>query len=75
VTQEKSWQRVKDERLEREYVKLEKLIDLFLARGDVKIVQAIEKERLTAEGDLTAMQALNDGYYAEYQQLVTREQT
>jgi hypothetical protein len=44
------------------YLRLERLIDVLLIRGETKIVQEIEKRRMVCEGDLALMTDLCSEY-------------
>lgn len=52
------WRKDKSPELEDKYLQLERIIDLFLLRGENKIVQDIERQRMVCEGDLEKMTEL-----------------
>lgn len=58
------WRKDRDPVLEDLYLKLERLIDVLLIRGETKIVQEVERKRMVAEGDVEKMTELC-GEYAE----------
>jgi hypothetical protein len=60
------WRKDSDFALEDLYLKLEKLIDVLLIRGETKIVQEIEKKRMVCEGSVALMTDL----CTEYAELV-----
>jgi hypothetical protein len=56
------WRKDKNFELEDLYLKLERLIDVLLIRGETKVVQEIERKRMVAEGDVEKMTDLCTEY-------------
>ena len=59
---EKRWQSSKNPELEDLYLKLEKIIDVFLLEREFKTVEAIERGRMVAEGSVSLMTDLCKEY-------------
>jgi hypothetical protein len=68
--QEKRWQASKNPELEDLYLKLEKIIDVFLLEREYKTVEAIERGRMAAEGNVGLMTDLTKEYGEKLWQLL-----